>query len=324
MSEQRLCQLVIYHSLVVTRSYLLALTGLLSEPLLLRPLAELPRASESSRPKFGVVEPRLLLVHCSPLPFFAVCLHLGRSRKLFLPWCHHSRILNRTDLVQKTGRWSDHMAVKARDSDTLVLIQRGKSGDENALNALFARHQERVLRIVRLRLTAELREKLKVQSMDILQDVFLRAFEKLKDFEPKSQGAFLHWLSRIVGNVILDKLDYVWAQKRACLAEVSLDRSIVGSMDHMRLGDLIPNQGTSPTQHAIKQGIKTAVDELLLELDEQEREVIIQRKLEGLTFGEMASETGKTEDAVRKQFNRSFQKLISLAETRHLLQELRL
>jgi RNA polymerase sigma factor (sigma-70 family) len=95
-------------------------------------------------------------------------------------------------------------------------------------------------------------------------------------------------------------------------------------MDHMRLGDLIPNQGTSPTQHAIKQGIKTAVDELLLELDEQEREVIIQRKLEGLTFGEMASETGKTEDAVRKQFNRSFQKLISLAETRHLLQELRL
>jgi RNA polymerase sigma factor (sigma-70 family) len=64
----------------------------------------------------------------------------------------------------------------------------------------------------------------------------------------------------------------------------------------------------------VRKGIRSIVDNLLLELEEPERELIIQRKLEGLTFGEMAAELGKSEDAVRKLFNRSFQKLIALAE----------
>ena len=53
----------------------------------------------------------------------------------------------------------------------------------------------------------------------------------------------------------------------------------------------------------------------LLKLKEFEREVIIQHELEGLTFREMAAEYGKTEDAIRKQYVRSFQKLMNLAES---------
>ncbi len=36
----------------------------------------------------------------------------------------------------------------------------------------------------------------------------------------------------------------------------------------------------------------------------------------------MAALVGKTEDAVRKRFNRSFQKLVTLAESRKMVQEL--
>ncbi len=90
-----------------------------------------------------------------------------------------------------------------------------------------------------------------------------------------------------------------------------LDQTIGATEDHLHLRDLIPYEGTSPTQHVMERDIESVVDNLLLELDEPEREVIIQRKMEGLTFGEIASDLGKTEDAVRKQFNRSFQKLIS-------------
>ena len=215
------------------------------------------------------------------------------------------------------------MAVSSLEPDTVTLIRRGKQGDKHALNILFARYQGRVLRIVRLRLSAERREKVKVQSMDILQEVFLHAFRKLQDFEPTGEGALLHWLSRIVENVIRDELDYVAAQKRASVVECSLDQTIGAAEDHLHLRDVIPYEGTSPTQHVMKRDIESVVDNLLLELDEPEREVIIQRKMEGLTFSEMASDLGKTEDAVRKQFNRSFQKLITLAENRKVLQELR-
>ena len=214
------------------------------------------------------------------------------------------------------------MTVRLIDSVTLCLIRDGKGGDAKALNALFARYQERLLRIVRLRLNHELRERLRLQSMDILQDVFMHAFKKLPDFEPTSEGSFLHWLSRIAENAIRDHLDYAAASKRDTLAERSLDQSLLVSQEHLHLRDIIPDGGISPTQHMLKGSIKATVEDLLLELDEAERELIIQRKIEGLTFGEMAVLVGKTEDAVRKHFNRSFQKLVNLAENRRMVQEL--
>ena len=206
------------------------------------------------------------------------------------------------------------MAVRLVDSVTRTLIRDGKEGDANALSTLFARYQERVLRIVRLRLSAPLRDRLRLQSMDILQETFLHAIRKLKDFEPTTEASFLHWLSRIVENVIRDQIDYSRAGKRDSAAERSLDQSIALQSGHAHLRDLIPDEGTSPTQAVVRKGIRSIVDNLLLELEEPERELIIQRKLEGLTFGEMAAELGKSEDAVRKLFNRSFQKLIALAE----------
>jgi RNA polymerase sigma factor (sigma-70 family) len=94
------------------------------------------------------------------------------------------------------------------DYETQVLINEAKLGDKDALNRLFARYQNRVLRIVRFRLNPELREKLKTQSMDIVQEVFIAALRKLNEFEPTSKGAFLHWLSKIVENYIRDQIDY--------------------------------------------------------------------------------------------------------------------
>jgi RNA polymerase sigma-70 factor (ECF subfamily) len=214
------------------------------------------------------------------------------------------------------------MTVRLIDSVTLCLIRDGKRGDAKALNALFARYQERLLRIVHLRLNHELRERLRLQSMDILQDVFMHAFKKLPDFEPTSEGSFLHWLSRIAENAIRDHLDYAAAGKRDTLAERSLDQSLLVSQENLHLRDIIPDGGISPTQHMLKGSIKATVEDLLLELDETERELIIQRKIEGLTFGEMAVLVGKTEDAVRKHFNRSFQKLVNLAENRRIVREL--
>ena len=60
--------------------------------------------------------------------------------------------------------------------ETKSLIASAKLGNIEALNKLFAKYQQRVLRIVRLRLTPGMRQKLKLQSMDIVQEVFMYAF----------------------------------------------------------------------------------------------------------------------------------------------------
>lgn len=209
------------------------------------------------------------------------------------------------------------------DYETLVFIKEAKLGNKEALSRLFARYQSRVLRAVRLRLNPELREKLKIQSTDVVQEVFMSAFQKLSEFEPTSKGAFQHWLSKIVENYIRDQIDYFSAKKRySPFGEVSLDEPIkTDSGSEIRRIEAIPSRDTSPTQFVAKQEMKLVLDNLLLKLEEDDREVIIQYDIEELTFNEIAQLSNKTEDAIRKQYHRAKGKLSNFVEKDPLFKE---
>lgn len=201
------------------------------------------------------------------------------------------------------------------DAETQNLIVSAKLGNERALNNLFARYQSRILRIVRLRFHSGLRQKLRLQSMDVVQEVFVYAFQHLKDFEPKSQGHFLNWLAKKVEHYIYDRLDYVGRVKReAPEGEVSIDQEAGPSTDTSRGKLQIKDDGTTPSQFAVKQEREQLIDSLLDLLELEHRELIIHRDLEELTFTEIGELLGKTEDAARKQYCRAFKKLIELSE----------
>ncbi|OGX05776.1 MAG: hypothetical protein A3G87_10180 [Omnitrophica bacterium RIFCSPLOWO2_12_FULL_50_11] len=201
------------------------------------------------------------------------------------------------------------------DSETQSLIVSAKLGNEGAINNLFARYQSRILRIVRLRLHSGLRQKLRLQSMDTVQEVFVYAFQHLKDFEPKSQGHFLNWLAKKVEHYICDRLDYVGRAKREAPAgEISMDQEVEPSTDTSQRKLQIKDDGTTPSQFAVKQEREQLIDSLLDLLDPEQKELIIKRDLEELTFAEMGELLGKTEDAVRKQYCRAFKKLLELSE----------
>ncbi len=212
---------------------------------------------------------------------------------------------------------------KGLDHETLFFIKEAQVGNKEALSRLFARYQSRVLRAVRLRLNLKLRERLKMQSTDIVQEVFISAFEHLDQFEPSSKGVFQHWLSKIVENYIRDKIDYFSAKKRlAPSGEVSLDETIeTDSGSGIKRKDRIPSKDTSPTQFAARQEMKFILDSLLLKLEEDDREVIIQHDIEELTFQEIAKLFNKTEDAIRKQYHRAKEKLSALVEKDPLFKE---
>lgn len=201
------------------------------------------------------------------------------------------------------------------DTETQSLIVSAKLGNEGAVNNLFARYQSRILRIVRLRLHSGLRQKLRLQSMDVVQEVFAYAFQHLNDFEPKSQGHFLNWLAKKVEHYICDRLDYVGRVKREAPAgEVSIDQEVEPTTDSSHGKLQIKDDGTTPSQFAVKQEREQLIDSLLGLLEPEQRELIIQRDLEELTFTEIGELLGKTEDAARKQYCRAFKKLIELSE----------
>lgn len=201
------------------------------------------------------------------------------------------------------------------DIRTQSLIVNAKLNNKEALNKLFARHQSKILRIVRFRLPPGMRQKLKLQSMDVVQEVFMYALQHLKNFEPQSQGHFLHWLGKKVYHYICDRLDYVSRIKRkAPGGEISIDEKFTPPNETTQMQIQIKDDGPTPGQSAVIKERNLLIDSLLDLLEPGQRELIINRNLEELTFKEIGEMYGKSEDAARKQYCRVFKKLIDLSE----------
>jgi RNA polymerase sigma-70 factor (ECF subfamily) len=84
------------------------------------------------------------------------------------------------------------MAVKFDPREVDALVARAKAGDGAAFGELVRRYRQRIYALC-LHLTGSRHE-----ADDITQDVFLRAFRKLGDFEGRSE--FFTWLYRIAMN----------------------------------------------------------------------------------------------------------------------------
>lgn len=177
---------------------------------------------------------------------------------------------------------------------TMDLLRRAQDGNRDALEALFARYYERVRRIVRLRLGRGLRHRL--DSGDILQETFLDALKAFDRFEMRDEAAFIHWLSRIAEHQIRDAADYHGAQKREAGREVPLhapsDATFVG-FDPIAGGLQPPDAVAVDEQTAL-------VEQCLEQLPDEYRELIILRDYVGLSWDEIAQQTGRpSPDAAR-------------------------
>ncbi len=194
---------------------------------------------------------------------------------------------------------------------TIGLIKKIKIGDKEALNLLFNRYYERIMKIVRLRLGTELKAKLETQ--DIAQEVFvnaLKSFDKFTEFE--HEGAFLHWLSKIVENTIRDKSDYFKAQKRSIREEIPLEQ-VKSDSDTTQDFTFTGNDPT-PSKIIEKQQEIQLLENAILKLPETEREVIIMCDYEELTYIEAGEKIGKSPDAVRMMHTRVIAKLTKILE----------
>lgn len=80
----------------------------------------------------------------------------------------------------------------------LRLVDRAAAGDRDARRELFERHREPAYRVA-LRITRQPED-----ALDAVQDGFIRAFERLGDFQ--REAGFRTWLLRIVANRALDLL----------------------------------------------------------------------------------------------------------------------
>lgn len=213
------------------------------------------------------------------------------------------------------------------ESASLDLVGRIRAGDEAAWNDLYRRYHDQLLLVVRMRLGRRLRGFL--QSEDVFQSVALDALSALQRFEYRGPGSLQRFLNTLVVNKIRDRADTFGAAKRA--GAVPLSDAIAdglaappdgGGGGRDGLGGAAhgagANAGTGPGAGG-PDGVRyldgpryERLERALAALPDDMREILLLRKVDGLSSQEVAALQGKSDAAVRKASSRALARLTTL------------
>ena len=189
-------------------------------------------------------------------------------------------------------------------SRSIELVQLVQQGDQHALDELFERYKPRLLRIIRVKLGPRLQRHL--DEDDILQEVFLIALRKMREFELRSHAGILQWLARIAENQISNRLEYYEAEKRDAGREQPLARDTGTTRGiHLAASEL------SPSQKAVRSEFEELIDAQVQGLDPPEyRDVILHRDYYQEEWDEVRSNLGRPSvEAVQELYRRAHRRL---------------
>ena len=190
---------------------------------------------------------------------------------------------------------------------TFDLIERFRRGDQDAFAALFEKYRRRLAVLIHYRLPPDKRHAEDVD--EILQETFLAAFEGLVQFEYRSPGSFLNWLSRIADHIVVDGLRSQNRQKRRAAITRFRSQSNPDGPE--------PADSLSPSRALAEKEKLEALLQKLNALPDQYRQVILLAKIEGLSTKEICERLGKSREAVALLLHRAitrFRQLQNLNE----------
>jgi len=162
-------------------------------------------------------------------------------------------------------------------------------GSREALERVYERSAPRLLAFIRLRMGRTLRSKM--ESRDILQATLMKSFQHLDEFKGSDTQSLAAWLARIAEREIADRVDFHQRQRRDAAREEPLDIEAMGAA--------VPAPVKSALTQAILDEKARHLEAAMDTLSDAHREIILLRKFEELSFGEIARRLDKSEDACR-------------------------
>ena len=160
----------------------------------------------------------------------------------------------------------------SREEDT-VLLQAVLAGDGTAYRGLVEKYQNRVYAMV----YGMLRNR--EDARDITQEAFVKAFRNLETF--RLEASFYTWLYRIAMNLAID-----FTRKRKRRENAGFDEGIAARDEDGGISEV--HHGDSPGRALERKQLFTQIMTAMETLPEDQRQVILLRELEGLSYKEIA------------------------------------
>lgn len=165
------------------------------------------------------------------------------------------------------------------------LIQRFKDGDQSTFERIIQIHQDRIYNLCTYMLGNP------QEAEDAAQEVFIKAFRKLKDFRPES--SLYTWLYRIGVNTCLD-------YKRKLRPEPLKNEA--------QAEGLVSNE-PSPERHYQSKEAGQVINSALEQLSKNSRAVIVLKEIEGLSYEEIAEVLNTSVGTIKSRLSRTREEL---------------
>lgn len=160
-------------------------------------------------------------------------------------------------------------------------VRLAQSGDRAAFSHLVRRHQDGVHRFI-LRMLGSREE-----ALELTQETFIKAWQALPQWEPQAQ--FKTWIYRIASNTAMDAL-----RRRKIVEIVPLEDDYDA-----------PAPGPGPEVQLQSRQRLRALQSALAALPAEQREAILLREIEGLSYAEISAALDVHEGTVKSRLARA-------------------
>jgi RNA polymerase sigma factor (sigma-70 family) len=176
----------------------------------------------------------------------------------------------------------------ASDISDSQLVDAAREGSDTAFESLFCRYRDRITAYVRSIVSDHAR------AEDIVQDVFMSALRSLRSSD---RGiAFKPWIYEIAKNACIDHI-----RKARRASEVSIDSEDFSPVDEGRMSAGV---ATTDAAYAAREDLD-ALRMAFNDLPDAQREVLVSRELEGLSYDSISNRTGLSRSAVESMLFRA-------------------
>ncbi|MCQ2250784.1 MAG: sigma-70 family RNA polymerase sigma factor [Bacteroidales bacterium] len=174
-------------------------------------------------------------------------------------------------------------------------------GDDNCIKTLFERHKSKVFTYIMLNVKdRELAE-------DIFQETFIKVIKSLRKGRYMDKGIFLSWVVRISHNLIIDHY-----RREKHLKMTSSDQSEADLFNSKKFAE------SNIEDKMVQNRIEFEVRQLINELPDDQKEVILLRHYGEMSFKEIAEQTGVSINTALGRMRYALINLRKMIEDRNL------